>query len=353
MPKVFRRAFKKEDTLKQLKSRSVSNWLFAILPVALTLLIIPQYTRVTREPSAFLTLDQQETISIVYTIFLAVFIILSVVSIWITMQSKFSDKDVEKIKKLSDEKGDISFITLEKAPVKTVSVTKWLVGIYLFISVLGFTSFQLERSYVNTTRDSKYGEVHTLNIKLNDWENIDITTNRDFYMLEENGEGFLRYTNNLFLKDPITNHITFFETKEDMLKYFDNKMFFEPGDVLKSKNSETVSYYLNKREEKGQYGYGNVLEQYPYETVVARGKILKANYIISYVNRDPDETETKGDYNKNSEVQSKFCLFDLSLINPEVEGYVMFSGVRSIGTYVDYCTLLENMRDFDIKVNVK
>lgn len=354
MLKLLKRTFKKKDSVKQLRSRTSTNWIFASLPLILTVIIALEYRRSVEDPNFLLSTYQEQIIVTGYAISLFILIIISAIGVWLTLTSKYSEKDIETVKKLGNKNGDIELKVFEKAPIKVIKSSRYLFILYILASIVAVTALQIEGVNIKAARESTFGEKHTLNIRLNERAEVEVTTNRDFYILEENGEGFLRYTTNLFLEEPITNHITFFESKQDMLKYFDGKESFRPEDKILSEDVESISYYLNERKEKGQYGYGNVLIELPYERIKIEGGLqLRANYIVRYVNRDPKKTETDSGFSSESEVQSRYCLLDLNQINSKAEGFLMFSGVRSIGTYVDYCESLRDMRDFKIEVNIK
>ena len=45
-----------------------------------------------------------------------------------------------------------------------------------------------------------------------------------------------------------------------------------------------------------------------------------------------------------------YCVFDLSKINPNAKGYLMFSGFASIGSEINYCDMLNSTEEFEIKI---
>jgi len=45
-----------------------------------------------------------------------------------------------------------------------------------------------------------------------------------------------------------------------------------------------------------------------------------------------------------------YCVFDLSKIDSTTEGYLVFSGGASAGSEIDYCEILDNTQNFEIKI---
>jgi len=134
--------------------------------------------------------------------------------------------------------------------------------------------------------------------------------------------------------------IGYFPSKDIMSKYYASST--EVPTLQKETINEIEYEFISKVEgiqDQGSWGIGLAYKWEPEITV----KEYKASSLVSYYN----PSDTSSDLKENS-LFTTYCLFDLSKLFDEAEGYLVFSGVGDVYSDVDYCSSLNEMETFSI-----
>ncbi|MBI2356547.1 hypothetical protein HYV12_00605 [Candidatus Dojkabacteria bacterium] len=215
-------------------------------------------------------------------------------------------------------------------------------GLLLILSTVTYylTKPELQTEVENTKQKS------TFNLMINDKDYFKISTEKfdyeDTFKEEERGSGWVRYSDNTKLVGSSSNLFTYFATERAMTDYLAGETVTTPLEEVK----DFKGYYVRKNENNGDYGSGVI---YVWEPKVAVHNYL-ASHIYYYTNIDYDKETTSANFNiKDSNVYSKNCVLDVSQVDTEVFGYIVFSGYRSVGSETDYCENLRENSQFKIE----
>ena len=145
--------------------------------------------------------------------------------------------------------------------------------------------------------------------------------------------------------------ISYFIDEESMTSYFSG------GKAKYPLEEETIDYityeYLLKEDytEDSGAAHGLVYKKTPTVNVNGNG----AFHLISYykIAQEGVNTVIKGDYPKDDSTYTnftKYCVFPLYQFGEEYESFLVFSGVASAGSEIDYCEMLNETEDFNIEI---
>lgn len=155
---------------------------------------------------------------------------------------------------------------------------------------------------------------------------------------EDNQEGFCSSSNLL----------QYFVDEEAMTQFYSDNQATYPLEKY-TENNVVYEYIFKSDYEQGDTALSGVV--YQKEPTVSV-KEYEAFRILSYTKHFPevdDEGEVIGNIIGGSTIKT-LCVFDLSNIVENGEGYIVFSGVSDVGSEINYCNVLNDSEYFEIKL---
>ena len=169
--------------------------------------------------------------------------------------------------------------------------------------------------------------------------------------LVQESTGYLIYEDNQNEYCSDSNIISYFKDEETMTSYLSQAKTEYP---LEKETINSVEYeYILKEDSTNETGsaHGLVYQKSPTINV----KDFEAFHIINYIKiaEEGDNTVIEGSYPEDDSVYTnftKYCVFPLSQLGEEFNGFLMFNGSSSIGSEIDYCEVLNSSEYFNLEI---
>jgi hypothetical protein len=161
-------------------------------------------------------------------------------------------------------------------------------------------------------------------------------------LIQENSE-ILLYEDNQSKSGSSAYKLSFFVDEKLMT---DNISGFKATYPLEEVTIDGVKYeYIEKEDYSDVTGVGSAIVYNKEETEKVGG--YEAFKILSYYHNF--RLENKDNVLVDSTVTT-YCVFDLSQISSDANGFLVFSGIASAGSEVNYCEILKEAKDFSITI---